>query len=148
MNPLHFTLFESVVNYFASMIPYVVMDDAPSDYDSMCEYYYTTGALAVWSGASDTTIFSCAKSNHAFRAWHDFCHIRAMADFSEAGERRAMLMQIRMVSDLTWLSMPSKEICYKILQCEVMGQIAYHREHGVFPENQKELAIKILRGIL
>lgn len=148
MNELHFTLFESVVNYFASYIDYEVSDNAPDTFEGIVQHYNDMGKLLVWSGASDNTIFSNPQSNYAFRAWHDFCHIRANADFTPSGERQAMLMQMRMVSDLEHLSMKAKAICAEFLKCEVMAQLAYEAQHGSFPSNQKQFTLDTMQGIL
>lgn len=148
MLDLHFTLFEHVTNYFASMIDYDVCSDAPSTYEGIQAHYDATGRLSIWDGASDDTIFSNPASNYAFRAWHDFCHIRAIADFTHEGERRAMLMQMRMISEIDWLSPRAKDVCFKILQCEVMAQLEHARVYGDFPNNQRQFSYDTLRGIV
>lgn len=44
----------------------------------------TGGRIIVWTGASNRTIFGAPEINHAFRAWHDWCHLVLEADFSQA----------------------------------------------------------------
>jgi hypothetical protein len=144
---LDFTVFEAVCNYFASKISYKVSDDAPYTFEGVKEYYQQNNHLLIWNGASDDTIFSKPESNHAFRAWHDFCHIKANADFTPQGERQAMLMQIRMAMDCDFLSKRAKDICTKMLQIEVLGQLAYSQKYGDFPENQKLFTGNTYRGI-
>jgi hypothetical protein len=145
---LQFTLFESVTNYFASFIDYEVAENAPDTFEGIKEHYENTGKLLVWNGASDNTIFSNPQSNYAFRAWHDFCHIKANADFTPSGERDTMLLQIRMVMDCEHLSKRAKDICTKILQVEVLSQLQHALQFGDFPENQRHFAIDKMKGII
>lgn len=143
---LQFQLFENITNYFASVIEYDVLDNAPNTFDELMQYYNDTGRIGVWSGASDATIFNNPASNHAFRAWHDMQHILRLAPFTLEGEALAMQGQMRMVERLGFISQNSKNICFQLLRIEIMEQAKYAAKHGEYMTNQKEFVINKLRG--
>ena len=97
--------------------------------------------LIVWEGASDQTIYGDANVNHAFRAWHDSCHLIGGFDFTLAGERQAAELQIRQVlqrypqAPRQWLD---------IIRAEVTAQAEYLEANGEFPADQ----LAFMRSIL
>lgn len=90
--------------------------------------------MLVFDGASENTIYGDPRVNHAFRAWHDACHIRARAGFDLAGEMRTCDRQIAEF----YAAFPSapKEIA-DLLRAEIIGQAEYFAVTGAFPVNQK-----------
>lgn len=61
-------------------------DSAPATVAELLESYSATGEIVVYAGASDATIFGAPVVNHAFRAWHDWCHIRTRIGFTVPDE--------------------------------------------------------------
>lgn len=90
------------------------------------------GIMTVWDGASDRTIWRDARVNHAFRAWHDDCHIRAGVGFTLVGERAACELQIRELM----AAHPQAHAMAAIIRAEVIGQAEYFAATGSFPEDQ------------
>lgn len=72
-----------------------VSDNAPNTYEDLVKHYHETGRMTVWSGGSDKTIFGDEKSNYAFRAWHDLCHLRGGHNFTPEGERGALAEMVK-----------------------------------------------------
>lgn len=87
----------------------------------------------VWDGASDATIYGDARINHAFRAWHDHCHVLGNHDFSLAGERAAADLQC---AQLLALYPRAPSAWLRLIHAEVTGQVEYFAVNGVFPLDQ------------
>lgn len=90
------------------------------------------GIMTVWDGASDKTIWRDARVNHAFRAWHDECHIRMNAGFTLAGERLACEEQCRELL----AAHPRAFALANVIRAEVIGQAEHFAATGEFPEDQ------------
>lgn len=106
--------------------------NASGRYDPAMIAHDSAGML-VYDGASDATIYECPKVNHAFRAWHDACHIMGQCDFTLAGERAACAIQIRQAR-LAFPSIPASVLA--LIRAEVIGQAEHFERHGSFPVNQ------------
>jgi hypothetical protein len=141
---LKFLLLEQVARYFASKISYEVLPDAPSTLEECTAYYREHGRLAIWQGGSENTIYSDAAGNYAFRAWHDWIHVKNGFTFDADGEEKTFLAHCRDVEKLDWLSQTGKNICFELLRIEIIGQLEYEAENGSFPENQKDFMIERL----
>lgn len=61
-------------------------DHAPGTVADLLRSYRETGRIVVWSGASERTLWGDPSLNHAFRAWHDWCHVRSGLGFDAASE--------------------------------------------------------------
>ena len=140
-----FTEFERAVNAMASeLLPegFDSSDSAPETFEALQAHYDATGRILVWNGASDKTIFATPESNLAFRAWHDFTHLKHHTNFTLAGEAQTCDAQIdAMIETLgrwTWILAP-------ILQAEIVGQALYEAKHGKFPVNQKAFCVAYLQ---
>lgn len=109
--------------------------------DKIKLHYYTTGRVAVWSGASDDTIFGLPSVNHAFRAWHDWGHIHLDAPFNMEGELKVLEWQNWLISK--WHKSPSERlIMQRMLDCEIRGQLEYQAaNNGQFPPHQRSFAL-------
>ena len=112
-----------------------VLNDAPGSFDELQDYYAKTGRLAVWSGASDATIFGNCEVNYAFRAWHDWTHLTYNLPFTLDGERETARRQredLRKVfgngAVTEWFS--------ALIECEVTGQAEAFAKTGQFPADQ------------
>lgn len=89
--------------------------------------------IPVWEGASHGTIYGCPKINHAFRAWHDACHILGRFPFTLEGERLACEMQIAQLR----AAYPSAPLSVaRFLRAEVIGQAEYFARWEHFPKDQ------------
>lgn len=146
LQPL-FPAFDRFVNdIVAELFPCgfdVTDDDSLCDTFEKLEAYHTeTGRIRVWSGGSEETIFGSPETNHAFRAWHDFCHLLLGAPFTPDGEARVATLQQQMVTERV------DSPCFlNILDIEINGQIRYYDEHGCFPENQRQFMLDSLASL-
>ncbi len=98
--------------------------------------------LPVWDGASLETIYQDAKVNHAFRAWHDSCHIAGNYAFTLEGERATCEHQIAQLL-ATFPSAPAWAI--NTIRAEVIGQTEFFSSTGAFPGNQAAFIADYLR---
>lgn len=122
-----------------------VVDLAPSSLHGLTLHVRNTGKIAVWSGASENTIFACPEHNYAFRAWHDAVHYQIQQDFSMAGEAATAFAQCADLLDQYGLDEDTREFCAIIL-CEVIGQSAYYTLHGQFVPDQREFYAENIRA--
>lgn len=106
---------------------------APSCYAELMNAATLGGPLPVWEGASDQTIFSDARVNHAFRAWHDATHVARGHGFTLDGEIATMRDQC---AALRAAFPAAPQWAYDILRAEVQGQAEYFATHGTFPIDQ------------
>lgn len=122
-----------------------VMESAPATLEDATRYWRDHGRVAVWSGASDSTIFGDSHVNHAFRAWHDSHHIAQGLEFDRQGESQTMLAQIR---DARFCG-ADFPLFARLLECEVIGQFDFAESNG-FPINQEQFAREYLaaRGVV
>jgi hypothetical protein len=89
--------------------------------------------MIVWDGASDATIYGDARVNHAFRAWHDACHVDGQFPLTLAGERAACEFQIGTLLKRFPLA-PARWL--HIIRAEIVGQAEHYAVHGEFPADQ------------
>lgn len=135
--------FNRVVLEMSKQVQYYVTDHEYKDFDDMKTSYLRDGYLLINRGNSENIIFGVPYVNHAFRAWHDYCHVRNNADFSVDGERLAFE---QMVYDVIYKYGSTEQTHWfaRILDCEVNGQTGYFMKHNKFPDNQYEFAIGYL----
>lgn len=69
---------------------YDISETAPDTLADLYAERRARGRITVWGLPS---VFANDKVSHAFRAWHDWCHLGAGADFSERGEARTFRYQ-------------------------------------------------------
>jgi hypothetical protein len=94
-----------------------------------------TGCIVVDSANSYATIFADAEVNYAFRAWHDWTHLRYSAEFNLCGETLVAEMQIRDLAKVYGASFAER---YKpLIYAEVIGQALYKELTGAFPVEQR-----------
>lgn len=116
--------------------------DAPGSFDLLRHARAVRLILPVFDGASEHTIYRDPKVNHAFRAWHDACHLREGGyDFSPAGEAQACALQCRDILNL-WPQAPRALL--RIVEAEVTGQVEYFVRHGQFPADQEAFINSLL----
>lgn len=125
--------------------------DAPKTFEELHKHFNRTNRIKVYDGACENTIFDCAEHNMAFRAWHDYHHLRLNAPFTLQGELEVMRAQ---QNDLIRLygtpgapmnAQPErvKRWC-DIIEAEVKGQVEFYQEHGYFVRNQMQFVRKYL----
>lgn len=114
---------------------------APSTLDGLKAHIAATGRMLVWSGASDATIFACPETNHAFRAWHDWCHWRFSLPFDLAGERAAAAVQKGHLATIYGRSHPDLARWQRLVDIEVTGQVEHYEATGEFVEDQMAFAL-------
>lgn len=112
-----------------------VRADAPDSLERLVSETAATGRLAVWSGASEQTIFGDPEVNWAFRAWHDWHHYRHRLPFTPEGEREAAAGQQRDIRALYGRGPTADHFC-ALVEAEVVGQLHHQQRHGAFPEDQ------------
>ncbi len=121
--------------------------DAPSSYEELRQLLATGNRLIVWSGTSEETIFADPSVNHAFRAWHDWCHWIVDQPFTPQGERAVSALQCRHV-----LVDYGDNLCTRrwrlIIEAEVVGQNEYRLRHHRFPTDQIGFVSTYLRDPL
>lgn len=144
MNPLYPRFNEMVLLAVEALMPdgFDTTDDESrcDSVDKVMRHYGDTGRILVWTGASDQSIFGAPHVNHAFRAWHDYVHVMYRLPFTAQGEHTVMQIQQRHVDTLGGFVFTNKEkeLFYRILECEVDGQVEHLKRTGEFPSNQRE----------
>lgn len=109
---------------------------APDSLDQLIAHVSATGRILVWAGASDRTIFGDEEVNHAFRAWHDWCHYTHKLPFTYAGEIRVAFVQAAHLVRL-YGQTPETERWVAMIFAEVIGQSAFQEATGQFPVDQE-----------
>lgn len=82
--------------------------------------------------------------NHAFRAWHDWCHWSGNHDFSLDGEIATCEMQCRQLVGRFGDTVRTKRWC-AIIRTEIIGQGLYYHRHKRFPEDQRAFVREYVR---
>jgi hypothetical protein len=109
---------------------------APKTLDAMVAGFRATGGITVSSLHSERTVFSSPEGNYAFRAWHDWHHIRLSAGLDRDGET---LVHDAMARDLRhWEGWQERSIA--LLECENIGQLDYWERFGNPPNDQRAFA--------
>lgn len=137
MHILDAGLNQAILDITAELLPngFDVSPHAPSTYQELKARMGRTGRLVVYAGASDRTIYGDPAVNHAFRAWHDHCHLEGGHDTSFVGEVATCRLQTRHLlhrygdSWRTWR-------WQRIVEAEIIGQARHFDRHGQFPVDQ------------
>ena len=74
-----------------------VSHDAPNTYLDLAVHVARTGRMCVSNGTTDDAAFDTAETWHAFRAWHDWCHIKGGWGFDLQGECATVRLQSAML---------------------------------------------------
>lgn len=115
-----------------------------TDYSELRKDFDNTGYITVSTDYSTSTIFGDEVTNWKFRAWHDLCHIKANADFTPEGERRAALEMVAQLLRLNGPTMRDKERWVRLIDEEVNGQTSYFIKHNAYPIDQRQFAVDFL----
>ena len=111
------------------IIQYTPCSDAPNNWKTLSKYTHKD-TIPVYSGASKTAIYSEA-GNIAFRAVHDYFHLLLRADFSQSGERRAIMQHARELKELG-----CSPQALKVFLHDTWSQVKYYYKHKQFINNQ------------
>jgi hypothetical protein len=116
---------------------------APGSWDEVqASHSQHPSAIRVWDGLGDINVYGDACVNQCFRAWHDSVHLCLNSPFGWDGELRVVNEQCRMLRE-RWPRIDQRAI--DILRGDVLGVVAYYRDHGSFPADQMEF-VKINVG--
>lgn len=69
---------------------------APNSYEELAAHVAETGRMLVTDHMTEDCEFD-RPTYHAFRAWHDWCHLKGGFPFNLGGECAAVRMQLAMV---------------------------------------------------
>lgn len=109
---------------------------APASLAAAQHFNARTGRIAVWTGASQQTIFGDAEMNWRFRAWHDSVHIAHALPFTMAGETMAAYIQCAQLIRTMPENGTERGKALQLILCEVIGQAHEYELHGAFPADQ------------
>jgi hypothetical protein len=111
--------------------------NAPQSLEELRAHVNSTGRMLVYDWASDDTIFGDAGVNWAFRAWHDWTHLRVNGTFDIPGEIAVANQQIDDIRAVYGEGKQTREF-EALIWAEVMGQVLYASNHnGAFPDDQR-----------
>jgi hypothetical protein len=116
--------------------------DAPNTFKGLKQEYERRGRITVFSGNSDNSIFADVTINQMARAWHDWAHIQANADFSLRGEELACDLQCTQISSR--FNATEAEGLIRILRADVIGQAQYYEKHRKYVRRQKDFVVEYL----
>jgi len=139
--------FNVAVNHIASKLFPCGFDVAPDAIDADLPgitAQFANGRAVVSSLFSDNTIFACPETNYAFRAWHDWCHVKGQHPFTLEGEAAVARMQIEHIRAL-YGEGDFLDKAAALIRAEVIGQAAYKAATGDFPVDQRAFVREMLR---
>lgn len=113
-------------------------DAAPQTLPDVLNSNTATGALTVWAGASDRTVWGDPRLNHLFRSWHDWAHVRTGAGFAPAAE----------IALAEWQAAEAERSVgsafARLVFLEIAGQASEYLKTGRFLSNQLEWTLSQL----
>lgn len=119
-------------------------ENAPSSYKALRVYWSESQRkrvpLPVFSGGCESTIYTSAEGNYAFRFLHDVAHCILEADFSNEGEAKA----IKWLGDKLSAKFGKDSLEYKLYMADTMGQVAYYAIHKRFVTDQLAYVLTLL----
>lgn len=121
---------------------YDVSPDAPQTLEELKAHVEKTKRITVWDGHCDQTIYACAETNYAFRAWHDWTHLFLQAPFNDKGERAVCVQQQAHLMTVFGTGRNTDRFL-RLIYFEVMEQQDFKNTFGHFPDNQIGLAINL-----
>lgn len=89
-------------------------------------------AFPVWSGASDSTIYTNRGGNYAFRFWHDSLHARLGLSTPRADEVKIGEMHV----DAVAAEFGEDSLEAILMHWDTVGQSNYCDMYGEFPSDQ------------
>jgi len=108
-------------------------DDAPSTLVDVLRTWSERRRLVVWAGASHHTVWGAPACNHAFRAWHDYCHVLTGLGFSPADE----------IALGEWQAARCEgALLRRIVRAETAGQARHFAETGRYVVDQTAFTLE------
>ena len=118
--------------------PHHPTSNAPSSYEELRAWHDRTHgvqSMPVFDGGCDNTIYSHARYNYAFRAWHDQIHIDLGLTFSKLDEIRTCNEHIRqMTAHRAMFNLTTEDV--RAIRYDVAGQIMYYYTHKKYVKDQ------------
>lgn len=140
LTPFDPALNEAVVNIAHQLVPeFVVEKAAPSTYQQLKAHLNGGKTLVIAQEGSDNTIFGAPAINHAFRAWHDWCHWKGEFDFSLYGECATCSMQIDHLRKFFGVNDQTNDWAC-LLAAEIVGQRRYYEKYRIYVSDQRAFA--------
>jgi hypothetical protein len=126
-------------------INYEESNTAPETYEEVLREFTSAKVLnkpvRVFSGASESTIYTSPAANWAFRFWHDYVHYSFKLDFSVQSEILVGERQCAAVAAEFGLG----SLEYRLMYTDTIGQVQYYAANNSFVENQLEFAKEQLK---
>ena len=138
---------ESVIEHVSKSIPYKTSLDAPNSFKEVKRHLEEHGYLLIYSGSSESTIFSRPEINIMFRAIHDAGHIEHDLSFKFDDEKKLGVIQS---NELKWVALTlgyDLSIANRIkaiVHAEIVGQIEYYELNSKYLEDQKSYIMSYL----
>jgi hypothetical protein len=130
--------------------PHYATSDGPTSwaelrnwYQAHCDRAHAYGeclVIPVFDGGCDNTIYADAKTNHAFRAWHDYLHISNGYSFARGDEIKVGLMHMQQARRA---GLPQSDL--NMIIADTIGQSEYYFAHGEYVTNQSAFVAAVLR---
>jgi hypothetical protein len=120
-----------------------ISDQAPGTYAELRAHLDAGNRMVVYAGGCENTIYADPAVNHAFRAWHDWCHWRGEHDFSVAGETAVYHIQCQHLVML-YGDTPATRRWRDILYAEIVGQRLYYETHKRYVDDQRAFVEQFL----
>lgn len=109
-----------------------------TDIKAAWEYALQTGnAFPVWSGASESTIYTAKGCNWDFRFWHDFLHVQHLKETNLADELFLGRLHVEAVEE----EFGKGSLEALLMEADTIGQSNHCAETGAFPVDQLQFAI-------
>ncbi len=139
---------QAVLKIARELIPsgYEAMPNAPSSLQALSHHVKAGNRMIVSSLNSDQTIYSSPPVNHAFRAWHDWCHVLGSAPFTLEGEYQVYWMQAAQLA-YAFPGLRFDHEWFRILFSEVIGQAVHEDVKGYFPADQRAFVSALIRKL-
>lgn len=131
-----------VLTMAAKLFPcgFDVGPDAPSSLQAIKDHVEKTGRMKVSDEFGDTSIYGDKEVNCAFRAWHDFHHLRGNHEFTPEGEYQVAVAQCKDISKVYGYTAQAREFM-SYIKADVVGQVEYFERYGEFPQDQKAFVL-------
>lgn len=112
--------------------------DAPDSYAGLVAWNDAAkvgDSMPVYDGGSHNTIYSHARYNYAFRAWHDRIHINLGLKFTLVDEIKVSNEHARqMASHRVMFGLSTEDS--KAMRADVAGQVMYYYKYGEYVRDQ------------
>lgn len=131
-NALHGIAFRATQRVTGTRGWVVLERGAPETLDAQREAVRLRTRIEVDANNSDGTVWGDPWANHAFRAWHEACHLEAGEAF-QTFEPDTYRAQAR---DLDEAGFMGNTLAHRILLAETVGQGTHYMVHGCFPSDQ------------